>query len=397
MKTKAIIASIIIFFLASVVFFGYYIIKNETSRISAKESATTKFDPSKINVDLIKNDIEFAKVIPEYKMRFSGMIDKEFDLTFLELVSNYADKVEKFSATGTRSDGNIISVNFTGIKLNELFKNFIISPDSKNLAVYSTDLYTAIFNKADFNSGKIYLAWKKDNQYLNPTQDGFLKIVYDGDKTSKWVKNPVFFDFMSDFDYTLPLKNNISADTITFISEQDLFTLQIGATPEIDINNWTLKFKGLVKNDLVFNYEDILKMPQKTVYATLETISNPIGGSSIGSAFWTGVPFKYILDKVGIKDGALKVAFFCADGYSTSVTVDEALKDNVILAYKINGKTLPDYHGYPVRMVFPDKYGMKWAKWINEIEIVDYDFKGYWESQGWSDYAGRDRPDKRYD
>jgi len=69
----------------------------------------------------------------------------------------------------------------------------------------------------------------------------------------------------------------------------------------------------------------------------------------------------------------------------------------VILAYKINGSVLPDVHGYPIRMVVPDKYGMKWAKLITEIELVDYDFKGYWESQGWSDYAGRDRPDKRFD
>lgn len=397
MKSKAIISLILIFFVASAAFFGYFIIKNEVSKRNVRQSLTTKFDPSKLNVDLIKNDVEFAKAIPEYKIRFSGLVDKEFNITFLEIVSNYADRVINFIATGTRSDGNKITVNFTGINLSELLKNFTISPDAKNLAIFSTDLYTAIFNRTAFSSDNIYLAWKKDNQYLNPSQDGFLKIVYDGDKTNRWVKNPVLFDFIGDFDYNIELKNNVSIDTITFISEQELFKLQIGATPKIDVKDWTLKFKGLVKNNLVFNYDDILAMPQKTEYATLETISNPVGGPMIGSAFWTGVPFKYILDKVGIKEGAIKVVFYCADGYSTAITIDEALKDNVILAYKLNGKTLPDVHGYPVRMVIPDKYGMKWAKWITEIEIVDYDYKGYWESQGWSDYAGRDRPDKRFD
>jgi len=47
-------------------------------------------------------------------------------------------------------------------------------------------------------------------------------------------------------------------------------------------------------------------------------------------------------------------------------------------------------HGYPVRVVVPQKYGMKWPKWINTIELVDYDYKGYWEQRGWSDYGGRD-------
>jgi DMSO/TMAO reductase YedYZ molybdopterin-dependent catalytic subunit len=397
MKTKLAVSLILFFLISLIVFFSYFIIKNESAKKILNQTTTTKFDPTKINIDLIKDDIEFAKTIPEYKIKFSGLIDKEFNITFLELVTNYNNKVMNFTATGTRSDDNKITVNFTGINLNELLNNFSISSNAKNMAVYSTDLYTSIFNSNDFNSNKIYIAWKRDNKYFNPSQDGFLKLVYDGDKTNKWVKNPVLFDFIGDFDYNINLKNNVPLDTITFISEQDLFKLQIGATPRIDINNWTLKFKGLVKNDLVFNYNDILAMPQKTEYATLETISNPVGGSMIGSAFWTGVPFKYILDKVGIKDNAIKVVFYCADGYSTAITIEEALKDNVILAYKINGKTLPDDHGYPVRMVIPDKYGMKWAKWITEIELVDYDYKGYWESQGWSDYAGRDRPDKRFD
>jgi len=396
-KSKLIISLLVLFLVASLVFFGYYIIKNEYSKRVPKGNTINGFDASKINVDLIKDDIEFAKAIPEYKMRFSGLTDRQFDLTFLDIVSNYKDRVKNFTATGTRTDGNIISVNYTGINLSELLKDIVILPEAKNMLVYSTDLYTAIFNANDFGSNKIYLAWKKDNQYFNPTQDGFLKIVYDGDKTSKWVKNPVFFDFIGDFDYSVDNKNNVPAETVTFISEQDLFTLQIGPTPQINTADWTLSIKGLVKNEINLNYADILKMPQKTEYATLETISNPIGGSSIGSALWTGVPFKDILEKAGVAEGAIKVVFYCDDGYSTSLTLEEAMQDNVILAYKINGKVLPDVQGYPARMVIPDKYGMKWAKWITEIELVDYDFKGYWESRGWSDYAGRDRPDKRFD
>jgi len=117
----------------------------------------------------------------------------------------------------------------------------------------------------------------------------------------------------------------------------------------------------------------------------------------IGNAVWTGVSFDYILEYAVPDKDALEVVFYCEDGYSTSLTIEEVLVEGVILAYKMNGKALTPEHGYPVRMVVPEKYGMKWPKWVNTIELVDYDYKGYWEQRGWSDYAGRDRPDERYD
>jgi DMSO/TMAO reductase YedYZ molybdopterin-dependent catalytic subunit len=89
--------------------------------------------------------------------------------------------------------------------------------------------------------------------------------------------------------------------------------------------------------------------------------------------------------------------FRCADGYSTSITVEEALEEGVMLALKMNGEKLQGEQGFPLRVVVPEKYGMKWAKWVTEMEFVDYDYRGFWEKRGWSDYAGRDRPDKRYD
>jgi DMSO/TMAO reductase YedYZ molybdopterin-dependent catalytic subunit len=105
----------------------------------------------------------------------------------------------------------------------------------------------------------------------------------------------------------------------------------------------------------------------------------------------------YILEQVGPEPSVQEIVFKCADGYSTSITLEEALQEGVQLCYRINGETMLPRHGYPLRLVLPEKYGMKWAKWITEIEFVDYDYKGYWERRGWSDYAGRDRPDQRYD
>lgn len=258
-------------------------------------------------------------------------------------------------------------------------------------------MYAANFKIEELTGGDVYIVWKRDGQYLNPTADGVLKIVVDGGSTYKWVKNPVLFDFIAQFDDQVLLTDRLEADAIDFISEQNFFTLYISYISVVDINQWNLEVKGLVQNPMILEYDDILDMPQVSVFATLETISNPQGGNLIGNAIWTGVPFDYILNQAVVEDNVMEVVFYCEDGYSTSITIEEALKEGVILAYRMNGMTLAAEHGYPVRMVVPDKYGMKWPKWINKIELVDYDYKGYWEQRGWSDYAGRDRPDRRFD
>ena len=195
----------------------------------------------------------------------------------------------------------------------------------------------------------------------------------------------------------MPLADRLDADTINFVSQQRLFSLTIGRVPEIDIGEYSLDIRGLVRNPTTLTYAEIKNLPQVSIYTTIETISNPPGGRMIGNAIWTGVPFSSILEMADPKKGALEVVFRCLDGYSTSISMDEAMKDGVLLAYRVNGEPLSPTHGFPVRLVVPEKYGMKWPKWINEVEIVDYDYKGYWEMRGWSDYAGRDRPDLRYD
>jgi hypothetical protein len=67
--------------------------------------------------------------------------------------------------------------------------------------------------------------------------------------------------------------------------------------------------------------------------------------------------------------------------------MEDVSEDDVLLAYMMNGETLPEEHGFPLRLVAPDKAGYKWVKWVVRMEVVDYDYKGYWESRGWDDDA----------
>jgi DMSO/TMAO reductase YedYZ molybdopterin-dependent catalytic subunit len=393
MKKKLTLILISTVAVAALTFFSYFIFQNEARKRSGGET----FIPEEINIDEIKNDKDFAQAIPEYQILFTGLLEEESDITFNDILDRYGDNVETFDATGVRSDGEVVELEFTGIKLDHILNDLKLKSEVENVVIYATDLFAADFEIEVLKDGDVYLVWKKDGQYLNPTADGVLKIVMNNGPTYKWVKNPVLFDFIAQLDDLVPLEDRLEIDAIDFVSEQNFFRLQIGIIPEIDIDQWDLEIGGLVENPLVLSYSDILDMPQSSVFATLETISNPRGGSFIGNAIWTGVPFDYILEQVVPDEDALEVVFYCEDGYSTSLTMEDVLKEGVMLAYKMNGKTLTAEHGYPVRMVVPEKYGMKWPKWINTIELVDYDYKGYWEQMGYSDYAGRDRPDERYD
>jgi len=76
-----------------------------------------------------------------------------------------------------------------------------------------------------------------------------------------------------------------------------------------------------------------------------------------------------------------------ADGYSDSFPVKRAMAGDVLVAYKMNGVSLPEAHGFPARIIVPGIYGMKHVQWLTEIELVDHDYQGYYQKQGWSDDA----------
>jgi hypothetical protein len=175
----------------------------------------------------------------------------------------------------------------------------------------------------------------------------------------------------------------LNQSSYTSITPNDsFFVVSIGPSPKIDEETWTLKIDGLVENPMNFTYEDITSFNRTSEIVTLKCVAGPQG-----TANWTGVRLKALLDMVGISDGAKEVVFYAEDGYSSSLTISDATSPDVILAYEMNEETLPVDHGFPVRLVVPGKYGYKWVKWIDHIEVIDYDYKGYWESRGWNDDA----------
>jgi DMSO/TMAO reductase YedYZ molybdopterin-dependent catalytic subunit len=172
------------------------------------------------------------------------------------------------------------------------------------------------------------------------------------------------------------------------LTPKDFYTVSKNLIdPSVDVGTWSLRIDGLVERPTTYVYADVTALPTHSDYYTLQCISNTVGGDLWGNAHWKGVRLVELLTHVGLKPGIRKVVFHADDGYTDSIVLDAALRPDTLLAYEMNGEPLTREHGYPARLLIPGIYGMKNVKWITRIELVDYDFKGYWMQRGWSDAA----------
>jgi DMSO/TMAO reductase YedYZ molybdopterin-dependent catalytic subunit len=157
--------------------------------------------------------------------------------------------------------------------------------------------------------------------------------------------------------------------------------------PQVAVAGWRLKIDGLVDNPMELTYEQLTALPASDGYYTLMCISNEVGGDLWGNAHWRGVKLKYLLEQAGVHTDAFKAMFTAADDYKDSVKLANALDPDALLAWEMNGEPLKAEHGYPARLLIPGIYGMKNVKWLTGISIINDDFKGFWQNQGWDDSA----------
>ncbi len=158
--------------------------------------------------------------------------------------------------------------------------------------------------------------------------------------------------------------------------------------PAVDVSGWSLKVDGLVGNPKRYKIEDVQALPQTSQYTTLECVSNEINGNLISNARWTGVRISDLLrDSGGLQPGAKYVVFYSVEGYSVGIPLSKALMPDSIIAYAMNDQPLPVRHGFPLRGLIPGLYGMMSAKWIRQISILDSEYKGYWQTRGWTNDA----------
>jgi hypothetical protein len=184
----------------------------------------------------------------------------------------------------------------------------------------------------------------------------------------------------------IPLNAQIIIDS-PITPNDEFFTTAIDF---FDLNSETylLKVAGNIYNPLSLNLSEIKAFPVTSEIVRLTCVAYEAGATSYtGVANWTGVQLSEILNLAQIKtETAFDVIFRTPDhspeGYSTSLTIEQAFWKDVILAYEMNGVPLPPDHGYPLRLVCPRFYGYKWIKWLTDIEVTSLDYQGYWERTG---------------
>lgn len=160
---------------------------------------------------------------------------------------------------------------------------------------------------------------------------------------------------------------------------KDWPVLDLGVTPKLDLEKWRLRIDGVVESRVIWNWNDFLSQPHLEVTSDIHCVT----GWSRYDNRWVGVSASHILSLVKPSSQAKYCIFYSRDGYTTNVSLERFAEDNVMLAFKWNGDVLSAAHGGPVRILMPDWYFWKSAKWLRRIEFSEGDKPGYWEIRGY--------------
>jgi len=166
--------------------------------------------------------------------------------------------------------------------------------------------------------------------------------------------------------------------------------LDLGITPDVTTETWSLRVDGACENPLVLHWKDLLEFEQVEDQSDFHCVT----GWSKLDVRWHGVRFSTVCAIACPRDDAAHVLCHGHDGYSTNLPLAEALKDDVLLVHGVDGGPLPKEHGGPVRMITPQLWAWKGAKWISRIEILVEDRPGFWERNGYSNTAHPWRDDR---
>jgi len=198
--------------------------------------------------------------------------------------------------------------------------------------------------------------------------------------------------------------------TSWYTKTENLYEVKHYGTPEVNIENHTLEISGLVKKPKKLSLADIKARKRKTITATLECGGNGLGVAfmgAIGNAKWTGTPLANLLDECAPLKRGIEVVFFGVDekvekirdadypqNFARSLHINDAMRDDILLCYELNGEPLAKEHGAPLRLVVPGWFGISWVKCLNRIEVLDRRFMSKYMASEYVTLRGEERADK---
>ena len=160
---------------------------------------------------------------------------------------------------------------------------------------------------------------------------------------------------------------------------RDWPVLDLGLKPDVALEAWTLKVDGAVTNPIVWNWNDFIDQLQMDDVSDIHCVTS----WSRYDNHWTGVSAQHLLSVVQPKPEAKFIVFHSHDGYTTNVSLEMFAAPDVLLAHSWEGAALTQEHGAPVRVIMPQFYLWKSAKWLQRIEFRTADQPGFWEVRGY--------------
>jgi DMSO/TMAO reductase YedYZ molybdopterin-dependent catalytic subunit len=174
--------------------------------------------------------------------------------------------------------------------------------------------------------------------------------------------------------------------------------------PRIDHATWRLRVHGHIEHALELTWHELAEMPERTVFATVECAGNgrsflgqrvdgvQWGAGAIGHAEWTGVPLRLLLQRAGVRPGAVEVLCEGADRgaepdhhepmhFARSLPLAKAFDPDTLLVTRMNGELLEANHGFPLRLFVPGWYGVASVKWLHRLEVLAHPFAGYFQTR----------------
>lgn len=171
-------------------------------------------------------------------------------------------------------------------------------------------------------------------------------------------------------------------------SSNDFRENSIKGPQRVNKEKYQLKIFGLVSEPKSYTYDEVINNhPHYKKVITLDCVE----GWSV-TILWEGILIRDLINEAKPESSAKIIIFHAYDGYTTSFPIDYIMKNNIMMAYKMNDVTLPPQRGFPFELVAESKWGYKWIKWITEIELSsDTNYRGYWEKRGYSNEGSLDK------
>jgi DMSO/TMAO reductase YedYZ molybdopterin-dependent catalytic subunit len=155
--------------------------------------------------------------------------------------------------------------------------------------------------------------------------------------------------------------------------------LHVGDVPRVDLDQWTFRIFGLVREERTLSWPELRALPEADVVVDIHCVTK----WSKFDQRWTGVRVRDVMELVDVDPSVTHVLQHAEQGYTTNTPLAPLLGDDVLLAWAYDGAPLAPEHGGPLRMLIPSLYFWKSAKWLRGIEFLDHDAPGYWEQNGY--------------